>query len=137
MTLLDAGPLVALLDRRERYHDWSVARLLENEGVLWTCGAVMSEACFLVRESQRAVAQLNQWLENGDIRFAGEEESLWARATRMMQQYANVPMSFADACLVALADAESDARIFTLDSDFLIYRGKNGKPLSVIAPFTM
>ena len=135
MTLLDTGPLVALLDRREQYHDWTVEKLRATDGVLWTCGAVISEACFLLGSHPRAVERLHDWLGHGDIRFAGEDASLWGSATELMRRYANVPMSFADACLVALAEQYTDARIFTLDGDFQIYRSAAGERLPLIAPF--
>lgn len=79
--------------------------------------------------------RLHDWLGHGDIRFAGEDAGLWASATELMRRYANVPMSFADACLVAIAEQHTDARIFTLDGDFHIYRAGNGGPLRLIAPF--
>jgi predicted nucleic acid-binding protein len=44
-------------------------------------------------------------------------------------------MSFADACLVAMADGAPGARIFTLDRDFLIYRGHDDAALALLAPF--
>ena len=39
-----------------------------------------------------------------------------------MHRYRNVPMSLADACLVCMAEENRGSRIFTLDSDFSIYR---------------
>ena len=69
------------------------------------------------------------------IRPVTEDAQLWNRALALMERYANVPMSFADACLVALAEATPGARLFTLDRDFLIYRQRDDKPLELLAPF--
>jgi uncharacterized protein len=44
-------------------------------------------------------------------------------------------MSFADACLVRMAEATESSRIFTLDSDYSIYRISKGKLFSLISPF--
>jgi len=43
-------------------------------------------------------------------------------------------MSFADACLVCIAEIQPAAAIFTLDSDFRIFRKKNRQVLRVIMP---
>jgi predicted nucleic acid-binding protein len=44
------------------------------------------------------------------------------RARVLMEKYQDVPMDLADATLVATAEARRVRRIFTLDSDFQIYR---------------
>ncbi len=40
----------------------------------------------------------------------------------LMEQYRDTPMDLADASLVATAEALNLTRIFTIDSDFYIYR---------------
>ena len=62
--------------------------------------------------------------------FAYHEEKALVNA--LMLKYRNVPMSFADACLVVMY--EPGAKILTLDSDFLIYRTLDGQPLDVMMP---
>ena len=47
--LLDTGPLVALLNRRDRYHEWAKLQWAKVAPPLLTCEAVLSEACFLLR----------------------------------------------------------------------------------------
>ena len=39
-----------------------------------------------------------------------------------MKKYVDVPMSFADACLVRMSEVFSDPMILTTDSDFRVYR---------------
>ncbi|WP_131989704.1 type II toxin-antitoxin system VapC family toxin [Chthoniobacter flavus] len=102
---------------------------------MWTCGAVLCETCFLLRRHPEAVARLHDLIGNGIICSVAEPNTLWVRALAYMQRYANVPMSFADACLVAFAEERPGAKIFTLDSDFLVYRRGNGERLELFAPF--
>jgi predicted nucleic acid-binding protein len=135
MTLLDTGPLVAALDRRESNHRWATGVFEELREPLWTCGAVLSEASFLLGLHPPAVARLRGLVRDGVIRPATEDAPLWHRAFALMERYANVPMSFADACLVALAESMPGASIFTLDRDFLIYRQQDDQPLPLLAPF--
>jgi predicted nucleic acid-binding protein len=53
-----------------------------------------------------------------------------------MSKYTSVPMSFADACLVALSETFREVRVFTLDDDFTIYRRKRNRPLDLLIPKT-
>ena len=64
--------------------------------------------------------------------FAYHQEKALVNA--LMLKYRNVPMSFADACLVVMY--ETGTKILTLDSDFLIYQTLDGQPLDVIMPET-
>ncbi len=47
--LLDAGPLVAFLDGRDRYNEWAMAQWASVVPPFLTCEPVLTEACFLVR----------------------------------------------------------------------------------------
>ena len=124
--LLDTGPLVAFLRADDEFHEWTVARMKELRAPFLTCEAVLSEACFLIEYQGVAVAQLATLIEQGWIRvvfdFSDEAEAVMA----LMQRYANVPMSFADACLVRMAEQHNGKPVFTLDRDFRVYR-KNGR----------
>ena len=73
-------------------------------------------------------------MERGVIRvaLAVQEEQEDLRA--LMRRYRNRPMSLADACLVRLSKIHTTARIFTLDSDFLIYRRHGNKVIPVLMP---
>jgi uncharacterized protein len=51
-----------------------------------------------------------------------------------MEKFRNIPMSFADACLVQISEKFPERKIFTLDSDFRLYTNAQGKNLSLIIP---
>jgi predicted nucleic acid-binding protein len=57
-----------------------------------------------------------------------------ARVFAMMEKYRQVPMSYADACLLWLAEKHAGSRVFTLDSDFKIYRLGRTDRVPLIAP---
>ena len=135
VVLLDTGPLVALLDEDEEYQAWATGRIRGLTPPLLTCEAVLTEACFLLKNLPRARLQMRLWIQSGFVRPVALEEAAILRALALMERYANVPMSFADACLVALAESNPGARLFTLDQDFLIYRQHDDKPLTLLAPF--
>ncbi len=135
VVLLDTGPLVALLDDDEEHHDWAKGGMRRVTPPVLTCEAVLTEACFLLRSLPRARLQLRLWIQSGFVRHVALDEAHVVRAFVLMERYANVPMSFADACLVGLAESTPSARLFTLDRDFLIYRQHEDKPLVLLAPF--
>jgi predicted nucleic acid-binding protein len=133
-TLIDSGPLVALLDVRQATHAWAVDQLRLLSGPLMTCEAVLSETLFLLQHSPRAASQIQQWLKAGVlICWEGFSQSS-PEVFSLMTIYENVPMSFADACLVRMSEAVPGVRVFTLDSDFRIYRRNKRQAIPLISP---
>jgi uncharacterized protein len=51
-----------------------------------------------------------------------------------MRRYRNQPMSLADACLVRLSEIHPSAAVFTLDSEFRIYRRLGRRVIPVLMP---
>jgi predicted nucleic acid-binding protein len=134
IVLVDTGPLVALLDRADRYHDWAKAQMAALSPPLVTCEAVLAETCYLLRSLPRAIRELLEWLEQGlvAIRFRLDHEAV--AVSRLIDRYANVPMSLADACLVRMTEQHGSARVLTLDSDFRIYRKHGRQVVPTIMP---
>ncbi len=132
--LLDTGPLVALLNRRDNYHAWSRICFAEAAAPLLTCEAVLSEACFLVRALPKGSQAVVDLLQHGvmAIPFRIEEEA--KRIAKLLARYASVPMSLADACLVRMAEQHAQSVVMTLDGDFRIYRKHGRQVVPTIMP---
>jgi predicted nucleic acid-binding protein len=130
--LLDTGFIVALLDRSERHHEQCKATLDAVEGPLVTCEAVIAEACYLLRKAKGAPEAILENVERGIFRipFRLEESASGVRA--LMTRYARVPMDFADACLVSLAETFGTGRILTLDGDFRVYRWRRTRAFELL-----
>lgn len=132
--ILDTGPLVAYLDIRQEHHRWVTRQFARIDQPLITCEAVLTEACFLLASFPRAIEMIAKYLREGvvhcEFTFGEKHERVFA----LMEQYRNVPMSFADACVFCMAEANNGSRIFTLDSDFHIYRLRDRKPVPLIIP---
>jgi uncharacterized protein len=124
MTLVDAGPLVALIDSREDDHRRCVVALESLSLPLVTTWSAFTEAMHLVRRSRGWPAQRALWklVLNQDLEVAEQPAKASARIAKLMERYADRPMDLADATLVTLAEELDVKRIFTLDSDFGIYR---------------
>lgn len=134
--IVDTGPLLAFLDRGDSNHDWAKARFGELRPPLTTCEAVLSEASFLLTrigaDAGLAIALVERGvLAVGPLLGTGDDA---AAIRRLMRRYDNVPMSFADACLVRLVERAANASIMTLDADFHIYRQARRRVIPLIAP---
>jgi predicted nucleic acid-binding protein len=122
--IVDSGPIVALIDRRDSHHEWASNRLDHLHEPLRTCEAVLSEAFFLLGSLRHGTTTLCGLLSE-ELILVEPAFSLAAHSTEILnclERYRNVPMSFADACLVKMSEIDRRARIFTTDRDFLSSR---------------
>ncbi|MFV1996039.1 MAG: type II toxin-antitoxin system VapC family toxin [Verrucomicrobiales bacterium] len=126
LILADTGPLVALLNPRDHYHEWALARFDEFSDPLATCEAVLTETLFLLSTCPGASASLMELWQRESIQvdFSAEREKPVLR--KLMAKYGDLPMSFADACLVRMSELHATASVWTLDTDFGVYR-RNGR----------
>ena len=139
ITIVDAGPLYALINRREHHHRWATEQANLLTPPFYTCGAVLSEAHFLLRRVPRGHHHLNTLVRRGlvDLSFAAGDHM--DRISNLMDNHADVPMSFADACLVCMVESNPQAQVFTTNSDFQIYRAHRDqddhhRTLSLLVP---
>jgi predicted nucleic acid-binding protein len=131
--VLDTGPLVAFLYGRERDHDWAAEQFDRVDQPFISCEPVLTEACFLVSRNGQSPVVVLDILERGMVRIGLDLEAELPVLRRLMQRYASVPMSLADACLVRLVEL-TGLPILTLDSDFAIYRAHGRRRLTLITP---
>ena len=124
MTLTDAGPLVALIDADEPDHEACRSALKGLVLPLVTTWPAFTEAMYLLSRAGGPRGREALWrlvstgrLVLADLSAAAVERSAW-----LMAKYADLPMDLADATLVALAEERGQRRIFTLDSNFRVYR---------------
>jgi uncharacterized protein len=133
MMLVDAGPLVALIDESDGHHDKCVAAAEEIREPLLTVWPAFGEAMYLLRFSLEAQDALWQYVERGALRIADLDLEDCARMRYLMRKYRDLPMELADAALVALAERERMNRIFTIDRrDFLIYKPAGMKRFEIV-----
>ena len=132
--LLDTGPLVSFLASGLRHHAWAVEQWKRLRPPLLTCEPVLTEAAFLLKREGRDADALFALLERGVIRIALTVQDERADLRALMRRYRNRPMSLADACLVRLSEIHTAGEVFTLDSDFRIYRRHGNRVIPVRMP---
>jgi len=121
--LVDAGPLVAVLDRSDRHHAACVGALRTIRGSLFSVWPVVTEAMCLLGFSVKAQTALLEMIELGTLKILALDPGDAPRVRELMVQYRDHPMDFADAALVRVAEREKLRRVFTVDRrDFAVYR---------------
>lgn len=121
--LVDAGPLVALLDRSDPHHAACEEAFRSMEDPLVTAWPVLTEAMYLLRSFWQGQNALWEMLETGAVQILSLDHGDVPRMKELMRKYRNLPMDLADAALVRVAEREKLRRIFTLDRrDFEVYR---------------
>lgn len=132
--LLDTGPLVAYLDASDKDHQRVAAALEAFTGQLVATTAVIGEAMYLLAEVQRGPALLAEFVAESALQivdFSDAEEL--AEAARRMEKYAGLPMDYADATLVLLAERVGVFDVLTLDRrGFTVYRSAKGKHFTLV-----
>ncbi len=132
--IVDTGPLVAYLDRSDRDHAWAKETFTHLTLPLLTCEAVVAEALFLLRRGGIDPDGLLNLIIRGlvvpEFSLAKEVGAIQL----LMKAYRNIPMSLADACLVRMAEIHENAKVMTLDSDFVVYRKSRRKVIPLLRP---
>lgn len=133
-TLVDAGPLVAIIDADEADHDRCAAALASVALPLVSTWPAFAEAMHLVRRAggHRAQAALWALVRTGRLELAALSDEATRRSEKLMAKYADLPMDLADATLVALAEERNQRRIFTIDDDFLVYRLPGNRRFEIV-----
>jgi predicted nucleic acid-binding protein len=130
--LVDTGFLVALLSRRDANHRWAAAQAPHFPPPWITCEAVLSETCHLLggRGARSLAALLRRGALIAGYRFADDMDAV----LKHLEKYADVPMSFADACLVRMSETLNDPVLLTTDADFRIYRRHGRQIIPCVLP---
>ena len=130
--LLDTGAFVALVDRDEKAHADCVAALEGWTGPIVTTEAVLTETLYLVGPQWRAQKTALEFILRGAFQLVPSSPASLKRVSALMERYRNVPMDFADATLVVLAEELETHEIFTLDRrGFETYRWSRNKTFKI------
>jgi predicted nucleic acid-binding protein len=132
--IVDAGPLVAALAPRDQAHQWVTAHLKELPYPFLVCEPVLVEAAYLLRRYPGSTDRILSLVASGFLRLVYPMESDVDALRALIRKYADQPMSLADACVVRMAEVFDDHAVFTLDTDFAVYRTSRNQPIRLIAP---
>ncbi len=120
--LIDAGPLIALFDKSDSYHEQAISFLKNFKGRLFTTWPVVTEASHMLGFSVKVQIALLEWINRGGLYLIEIETYHLTRLIELSEKFKDVPMDLADATLIVAAESNNIKEIATIDSDFYIYR---------------
>ncbi|MBM3277103.1 MAG: PIN domain-containing protein [Candidatus Handelsmanbacteria bacterium] len=132
--ILDTGPLVALLNHWDIHHSWALTAAQALRPPRYTCEAVIAEAHHLLGHVYQGRRRLYQLVESGRLDFSFSYARDLGEVHALIHTYEETTMSFADACLVRMAEMEAGSQIFTIDSHFRVYRQHRTRKLKLLIP---
>jgi hypothetical protein len=131
--MMDTGPWVALIDRSEERHKECVGWLEHFKGSILSTEAVLTEVLYLLNFSSQAQSAAIDFVLKGAILLVPPSLESLKKAKRLMEKYKNIPMDYADATLVSMAEDLSVDHVATFDAkEFGIYRLPSKKPFTVL-----
>jgi len=130
--IADSSALVAFISRDDQHHDWIAAQSGSLPSRWRTCEAVLTEAFHLVGE--KGAPKLKDLLRRGAVMLSFDLGDELEPVLTLMDKYADVPMSLADACLVRMSETLPDPVVLTTDADFKIYRRHSRQVVPCLLP---
>lgn len=133
-TLLDTGPLIALVDRDDSHHQQCV-RLLETlEGTLLLPTTVLIETCWMVNRYLGPRVQANFLARAGeDYTLVDLEPPDLLRMSELVRTYSDMHLDPTDASVIILAERLEISQVATLDRrDFRAVRPRHLEALTLL-----
>ena len=134
--IVDAGPLIALFDKDDKYHNSVIKFLKTFDGQLITSWPVITEVTHLLSFNVNVQIDFLEWLKRKAVTIVNLENIHLERIIQLSKKYSDVPMDLADSSLIVIAELTNITEIITIDSDYYIYKTKNKKLLNnILSPF--
>jgi uncharacterized protein len=130
--LLDAGVIVALLNRNEPCHFKSAEAIATIGNSFVACAAVIAESCYMFRNIPGAMEEVLTNVARGIFELPFRLPNSAADLEAIKDEYRDTPADFAAACLIQMADELDTGDILTLDSDFRSYRWRKTKSFNLL-----
>jgi predicted nucleic acid-binding protein len=106
-TIIDSGPLIALFDRSDRYHNTVIEFLKSFDGQMITSWAVITEVSHMLDFNLQVQIDFLSWCELGAVDIYEINQSDISNIIHMMKKYIDIPMDLADATLMYIANKEN------------------------------
>ena len=129
-TLIDAGPMIALFGKSDRYHKHVMKFLKDFDGELVTTWPVVTEVSHMLDFNIKVQIDFLKWLDIGAVNIYQTLQSDIKRIIVLSEKYIDVPMDLADSSLIVASEKLGIKDILTIDSDYDIYRTIKKEPLN-------
>ena len=124
-TLIDAGPIIALFNKNDKYHKKIKNFLKKYDGKLTSTWPVVTEVSHMLDFNVQTQIDFLTWIQLGGVNIEAIENEDIGRIIELSMKYSDLPMDLADASLVVLSEKLKIKEIITIDSDYYVYRTIN------------
>ena len=124
-TLIDAGPIIALFNKNDKYHKKIKNFLKKYNGKLTSTWPVVTEVSHMLDFNVQTQIDFLTWIQLGGVDIEAIENEDIGRIIKLSMKYSDLPMDLADASLVVLSEKLKIKEIITIDSDYYVYRTIN------------
>ena len=121
-TLIDAGPIIALFNKNDKYHKKIKNFLKKYDGKLTSTWPVVTEVSHMLDFNVQTQIDFLTWVQLGGVNLEAIENEDIGRIIELSKKYSDLPMDLADASLVVLSEKLEIKEIITIDSDYYVYR---------------
>ena len=121
-TLIDAGPLIALFNKNDKYYEKIKKFIQQYDGILTSSWPVITEVCHMLDFNVNAQIDFLKWIKLGGLKIEDIKPAEIDKIIGLSEKYSDIPMDLADASLVILSERLGIKEIITIDSDYFIYR---------------
>lgn len=123
--LIDAGPLIALFDRDDKYHRAIVEFIKNTDYRFISTTAVLTEVMYMLDFNMEVQINFLSWVMKEGVIIHEIKQTDIKRIIELTKKYCDRPMDFADATLVIAAEERGIRRMISIDADFDVYRLHN------------
>lgn len=130
--LIDAGPLIALFDASDQYHQKALSFIKTFQGDLWSTWPVITETAHMLDFGTHVQINFLEWIKRGGLKVFDLRHSHLFRLIELTRKFDDVLMDLADASLIVASEKSNIHEIASIDSDFYIYRDIRNRYLTNI-----
>jgi len=125
--LIDSGPLVALFDKDDNYHQKALNFIQQNKFILYSNLAVVTETFYLLQFNINVQKLFIRWIKDGAVFILDFNQIEFTNIFSLLEKYQDIKPDFADLTLVVQSEKTNIYNVATIDSDFYVYKLKNKK----------
>lgn len=133
-TLIDAGPLIALFDKSDKFHKEAISFVRFLQSSLITTSPVVTETSHMLSFSTKVQISFLEWINRGGLQIIELKDEHMFRLIDLCRKFDDVPMDLADATLIIASEITGINEIASIDSDFYIYRNIRNQYLTNVFP---
>lgn len=125
--LVDAGPLVAFYNQRDKHHAQICEYFKTCTYHLVTTDGCIAEVMYAL-SSSKVQSSFSKDIGQGVWQREALQDSDFKRIAELFNKYSDLPADFADLSLVVISERLNIPQIVTLDRDFDVYRRFPDRP---------